>query len=58
MCLILVLCSALEITTKLCDPEFTRKAKAADFFWKTWELLLLTGAGKGEDKVYFASSVP
>jgi len=44
--------SALEISTKLCDPEFTRKAKAADFFGKTWELLLLAGAGKGEDKVY------
>jgi hypothetical protein len=50
-CLILVLRSALEITTKLCDPEFTRRPKAADFFRITWELLLLTGAGKGEDEV-------
>lgn len=43
--------SALEIATKLCDPEFTRKAKATDFFARTWELFLLAGAGKCEDKV-------
>jgi hypothetical protein len=43
--------SALEITTKLCDPDFARKAKAADFFTRTWDLFLDTGAGKGEDKV-------
>ncbi|KAF8956935.1 hypothetical protein BDZ97DRAFT_2079509 [Flammula alnicola] len=55
--------SALEITTKLCDPDFTRKAKAADFFTRTWDLFLEGGAGKGEDKildillVFFASLV-
>jgi len=38
--------SALEITTKLCDPEFTRKAKAADFFSRTWDLLLEAGDDK------------
>ena len=43
--------SALEITTKLCDPDFTRKAKAADFFSRTWDVFLDTRAGKGEDKV-------
>ncbi|KDR80790.1 hypothetical protein GALMADRAFT_264743 [Galerina marginata CBS 339.88] len=55
--------SALEITTKLCDPDFTRKAKAADFFTRTWDLFLDAGAGQGEDKildillVFFASLV-
>lgn len=53
-CLTQFLHSTLEITTKLCDPEFTRKAKAADFFARTWELLLLAGAGKGDDKVYYS----
>ncbi|KAF9478231.1 hypothetical protein BDN70DRAFT_880183 [Pholiota conissans] len=43
--------SALEITTKLCDPDFARKAKAADFFTRTFDLFLETGAGKGEDKI-------
>ncbi|CAA7269251.1 unnamed protein product [Cyclocybe aegerita] len=43
--------SALEITTKLCDIEFTRKAKAADFFSRTWDVFLEAGAGKGEDKI-------
>jgi hypothetical protein len=38
--------SALEITTKLCDAEFTRKAKAADFFSRTWDLLLEAGDDK------------
>ena len=46
--------STLEITTKLCDQEFRRKAKATDFFARTWELLLLAGAGKGEDKVKYS----
>ncbi|KIM44446.1 hypothetical protein M413DRAFT_24942 [Hebeloma cylindrosporum] len=43
--------SALEVTTKLCDPDFTRKAKAADFFSRTWNVFLDSGAGKGEDKI-------
>ncbi|TFK39748.1 hypothetical protein BDQ12DRAFT_734486 [Crucibulum laeve] len=43
--------SALEITIKLCDPEFSRKAKAADFFGRTWDVFLEAGAGKGEDKI-------
>ncbi|KAJ3514159.1 hypothetical protein NLJ89_g2533 [Agrocybe chaxingu] len=42
---------ALDITNKLCDVEFTRKAKAADFFSRTWDVFLEAGAGKGEDKV-------
>jgi len=44
--------SALEIATKLCDAEFTRKAKAADFFSRTWNLFMEAGAGNGKDKVY------
>lgn len=44
-------CSALEIVTSLCDPEFYRKAKAADFFGKTWDVFVEAGAGRGDDKV-------
>ncbi|KAF9454402.1 hypothetical protein P691DRAFT_692580 [Macrolepiota fuliginosa MF-IS2] len=43
--------SASEITTKLCDEEFARKAKAADFYQKTWDVFLKTGAGRDEDKI-------
>ncbi|KAF4610570.1 hypothetical protein D9613_007096 [Agrocybe pediades] len=43
--------SALEITTKLCDQDFYRKAKAADFFTKTWDMFIDAGAGRGEDKL-------
>jgi hypothetical protein len=30
--------SALEIVTKLCDLEFTRKAKATDFLSRAWDV--------------------
>ncbi|KAG6849614.1 hypothetical protein H0H93_006898 [Arthromyces matolae] len=43
--------SAMEIVTKLCDPEFARKAKAADFLSRTWDLFRDAGAGRGEDKM-------
>ena len=46
--------SALEIVTKLCDLEFARKAKAADFLEKAWEGLREAGAGDG-DKVQIHS---
>ncbi|KAF7357041.1 hypothetical protein MVEN_01040900 [Mycena venus] len=42
--------SALEITTKLCESEFARKAKAADFIGPTWDLLRTAGGGPGEDR--------
>nr|VWO95991.1 Uncharacterized protein [Ganoderma boninense] len=42
--------SALEIVTKLCDVDFARKAKAADFLGRAWEVLREAGAGDG-DKV-------
>ncbi|KAI1798133.1 hypothetical protein LXA43DRAFT_875771 [Ganoderma leucocontextum] len=42
--------SALEIVTKLCDVDFARKAKAADFLGRAWEVLRESGAGDG-DKV-------
>ncbi|KAF7371006.1 hypothetical protein MSAN_00734800 [Mycena sanguinolenta] len=41
--------SALEIATKLCESEFARKAKAADFIAPTWDLLRTAGGGQGED---------
>ncbi|KAF8809523.1 hypothetical protein BYT27DRAFT_7094210 [Phlegmacium glaucopus] len=43
--------SALQITTKLCDADFVRKAKAVDFFSRTWDAFLDAGAGKGEDNI-------
>ncbi|KAF8166636.1 hypothetical protein K438DRAFT_2025100 [Mycena galopus ATCC 62051] len=43
--------SALEITTKLCDSEFARKAKAADFIAPSWDLLRTAGGGQGEDAI-------
>ncbi|KAI0674378.1 hypothetical protein C8Q78DRAFT_967086 [Trametes maxima] len=42
--------SALEIATKLCDVDFSRRAKAADFLGRAWEVLRDAGAGNG-DKV-------
>ncbi|KAF9006201.1 hypothetical protein BDQ17DRAFT_1352946 [Cyathus striatus] len=43
--------SAQEITTKLCDPDFARKARAADFLGRTWDVFIEAGAGRGEDKL-------
>ncbi|KAJ3558253.1 hypothetical protein NM688_g1032 [Phlebia brevispora] len=44
--------SALEIVSKLCDVEFARRAQAADFLSKAWEMLRVAGAGDPEgDKV-------
>ncbi|KAG5643357.1 hypothetical protein DXG03_001039 [Asterophora parasitica] len=43
--------SALEITMKLCDADFARKAKAADFLSRAWDVFGEAGAGRGEDKV-------
>ncbi|PCH45061.1 hypothetical protein WOLCODRAFT_155076 [Wolfiporia cocos MD-104 SS10] len=40
--------SALEIVTKLCDVEFARKAKAADFLGRIWDVLREAGAGNGD----------
>ncbi|EJF63754.1 hypothetical protein DICSQDRAFT_153594 [Dichomitus squalens LYAD-421 SS1] len=42
--------SAMEIVTKLCDVDFARRAKAADFLGRAWEVLREAGAGDG-DKV-------
>ncbi|GBE87659.1 predicted protein [Sparassis crispa] len=42
--------SALEIVTKLCDADFARRAKAADFLGRAWEVFREAGAGNG-DKV-------
>ncbi|PFH46671.1 hypothetical protein AMATHDRAFT_199190 [Amanita thiersii Skay4041] len=43
--------SALDIVTKLCDVEFARKAKAADFFGRIWDVFVDAGAGKNQDKI-------
>ncbi|KAG7094251.1 hypothetical protein E1B28_007856 [Marasmius oreades] len=43
--------SALEITNRLCETEFARKAKAADFLLRTWEAFAEGRAGSGEDRV-------
>ncbi|KAI0360602.1 hypothetical protein OH77DRAFT_1493053 [Trametes cingulata] len=40
--------SALEIVTKLCDVDFARRAKAADFLGRAWEVLREAGAGEGD----------
>ncbi|KAI0746859.1 hypothetical protein C8Q80DRAFT_1104533 [Daedaleopsis nitida] len=40
--------SALEIVTKLCDVDFARRAKAADFLGRAWEVLRQAGAGNGD----------
>ena len=47
--------SALEIVTKLCDIDFTRRAKTTDFLGRAWEVLREAGAGDG-DKVCFPIS--
>ena len=36
----------MEIVTKLCDPDFVRQAKAADFFSRAWEALREAGGGE------------
>ncbi|KAI0317321.1 hypothetical protein OF83DRAFT_1058862 [Amylostereum chailletii] len=40
--------SALEIVTKLCDPDFARRAKATDFLTRSWDVLRRAGAGDGD----------
>ncbi|KAI0058630.1 hypothetical protein BV25DRAFT_1964571 [Artomyces pyxidatus] len=40
--------SALEIVTKLCDPDFSRRAKATDFLSRAWDILRSAGAGDGD----------
>ena len=53
---LIVYISALEIVTKLCDVEFARKAKAADFLGRFWDVLRGAGAGNG-DKVRFITKL-
>ncbi|KAF5386338.1 hypothetical protein D9757_006705 [Collybiopsis confluens] len=43
--------SGLEIVTRLCESDFARQAKAADFLQSTWDAFIAAGAGKGDDKV-------
>jgi hypothetical protein len=44
-------CSALELVTKLSEPDFSRKAKAADIHGKVYDLLVDAGAGQRTDNV-------
>jgi hypothetical protein len=50
MKLISTVISVLEIVTKLCDPEFNRRAKTSDFYARTWDVFL-KARGDGPDKV-------
>lgn len=36
--------TALEIVTKLCEHDFARKAKAADFYTRAWDVFVDAGA--------------
>ncbi|KIJ29111.1 hypothetical protein M422DRAFT_784397 [Sphaerobolus stellatus SS14] len=40
--------SAAEIVSKMCEAEFARKAKAADFNAHAWDALRTAGAGDGD----------
>ncbi|KAG1836270.1 hypothetical protein DFJ58DRAFT_749844 [Suillus subalutaceus] len=46
--------SVLEIVTKLCDPEFNRRAKTSDFYARTWDVFL-KARGDGPDKILDAT---
>jgi hypothetical protein len=49
--------SALEIVSRLCESDFARQAKAADFLQSTWDAFLDAGAGRGEDKVWYIAQL-
>lgn len=40
--------SAIEVITKMADPEFVRKAKITDILGRTWDVLREAGAGSGD----------
>lgn len=40
--------SAIDVVTKLSDPEFLRKAKITDSLGRTWDLLREAGGGSGD----------
>ncbi|KAG2140575.1 hypothetical protein DEU56DRAFT_900794 [Suillus clintonianus] len=42
--------SVLEIVTKLCDPEFNRRAKTSDFYARTWDVFV-KAREEGPDKI-------
>lgn len=43
--------SAIEIVSRMKDPEFCRRAAAANFVTTAWTALRHAGAGSGDDKV-------
>ncbi|KAG1762814.1 hypothetical protein EDD22DRAFT_538495 [Suillus occidentalis] len=46
--------SVLEIVTKLCDPEFNRRAKTSDFYARAWDVFL-KARRDGPDKILDAT---
>jgi hypothetical protein len=50
--------SAIEIVSKMGDPEFSRRAVAANFVGKAWSMLRGAGAGTGDDKVFGTTHAP
>lgn len=46
--------SVLEIVTKLCDPEFNRRAKTSDFYARTWDVFV-KAREDGTDKILDAT---
>ncbi|OAX40462.1 hypothetical protein K503DRAFT_864622 [Rhizopogon vinicolor AM-OR11-026] len=46
--------SVLEIVTKLCDPDFNRRAKTSDFYTRTWDVFV-KARGEGSDKIIDAT---
>ncbi|KAI9568680.1 hypothetical protein HD554DRAFT_2097289 [Boletus coccyginus] len=43
--------SALEIVNKLCDLDFNRRAKASDFYIRTWDKLWAARAGTSDKTI-------
>ncbi|KAF9239241.1 hypothetical protein BU15DRAFT_74666 [Melanogaster broomeanus] len=46
--------SALELVSKLCDPDFNRRAKASDFYVSIWDKFSASRAG-ASDKIFDAT---
>ncbi|KIM29085.1 hypothetical protein M408DRAFT_127931 [Serendipita vermifera MAFF 305830] len=49
--------SAIEIVSKMGNPEFARRAAAANFVTKAWSMLRGAGAGTGDDKILDAALI-
>ncbi|KAG8783058.1 hypothetical protein FRC15_005865 [Serendipita sp. 397] len=49
--------SAIEIVSKMGDPDFQRRAAAADFTGRAWKIMRAAGAGSGDDRILDASLI-